>query len=75
MKLSIELDREEDGRWIAEVIEIPGVMSYGGAREEAISRAEQLAIETIADRIAHGEMPPSALNVAFTVLDEQLARE
>ena len=75
MKLSIELDREDDGRWIAEALEIPGVMSYGNTREEAISRVEQLAIETIADRIAHGEMPPSAFNVAFTVLDERLARD
>ena len=73
MNLSIELDREEDGRWIAEVLELPGVMSYGTTREEAISNSEKLAIEVIADRIQHGEMPPSALNVSFSVLSEQLA--
>lgn len=73
MNLSIELDREEDGRWIAEVLEIPGVMAYGTTREEAISNTERLAIEIIADRIRHAELPASALNVSFRVLSEQLA--
>ena len=74
MTLSIELGREDDGRWIAEVLDIPGVMCYGSTREEAISSAERLAIEVIADRVAHGEMPASAFNVTFVVLDEQMAR-
>ena len=73
MNLSIELDREDDGRWIAEAVELPGVMTYGATREEAISSAEKLAIEVIADRISHGELPGSALNVSFVVLSEQLA--
>jgi predicted RNase H-like HicB family nuclease len=72
--LSVELDREDDGRWIAEVPEIPGAMCYGTTREEAVGDAERLAIEVIADRIAHGEMPASALNLSFVVLDEQTAR-
>jgi predicted RNase H-like HicB family nuclease len=59
MKLSIELDREDDGRWIAEALELPGVMMYGATREEAISNTERLAIEVIADRINHGEIPAS----------------
>ena len=71
--LSIELDREEDGRWIAEAMELPGVMSYGATREEAISNTEKLAIEVIADRIRHGELPPSALSISFQVLSDQLA--
>jgi predicted RNase H-like HicB family nuclease len=71
--LSTELDREEDGRWIVEALELPGVMTYGSTREEAISSTEKLAIEVIADRIKHGELPPSALNVSFLVLSEQLA--
>ena len=75
MNLTVELDREEDGRWIAEVLELPGVMCYGTTREEAISNAERLAIEVIADRIAHDELPSSALSVAFAVPDEQLARK
>ena len=73
MNLSIQLDREDDGRWIAEALELPGVISYGATREEAISKAEKLAIEVIADRIQHGELPPSALNVSFSILSEQLA--
>jgi predicted RNase H-like HicB family nuclease len=73
VRLSIELDREDDGRWIAEALELPGVMTYGKRREEAISNTERLASEVIADRIQHGELPPAALNVSFLVLDEQLA--
>ena len=75
MKLTIDLDREEDGRWIAEALELPGVMCYGQTREEAISNAERLAIEVIADRITHGELPPSSLAVSFTIPDEHLARQ
>lgn len=71
--LSIEIDREDDGRWIAEALELPGVMTYGETREEAISNTEKLAIEVIADRIKHGELPPSSLNVSFLVLSGQLA--
>jgi predicted RNase H-like HicB family nuclease len=71
--VSIELDREEDGRWIAEAIELPGVMTYGQTREEAISNTEKLAIEVIADRIQHGELPASSLNLSFSILSEQLA--
>ena len=58
--LTIDLDREEDGRWIAEALELPGVMYYGQTREEAISNTERLAIEVIADRITQGELPSSA---------------
>lgn len=75
MNLSIEIDREDDGRWIAEALELPGVMAYGSTREEAISNTERLAIEVIADRIQHGELAPSALNVSFQVLREQLASD
>lgn len=74
MKLTIELDREDDGRWIAEAIELPGVMCYGQTRDEAISNAERFAIDVIADRIAHGELPSSALGVTFTIPNEHLAR-
>ncbi|HXA65321.1 MAG TPA: hypothetical protein VNV82_09220 [Bryobacteraceae bacterium] len=73
MKLTIDLDREEGGRWIAEALELPGAMSYGKTREEAISSAERLAIEVIADRITRGELPSSALSVSFTITDEQMA--
>jgi predicted RNase H-like HicB family nuclease len=62
MKIRIELDREDDGRWIAEALELPGAMTYGATREEAICNTERLAIEVIADRIKHGEMPATALD-------------
>ena len=73
MRVSIELDREDDGRWIAEALELPGVMAYGKSREEAISNTKKLAIEVIADRIQHSERPSSSLNVSFLILSEQLA--
>ena len=73
MKLTIELDREEDGRWIAEALELPGVLRYGRTREEAIIRSKQLAIEVITDRIAHGKLPASGLQVSFVIPDERLA--
>jgi predicted RNase H-like HicB family nuclease len=75
VNLTIDLDREEDGRWIADALELPGVMCYGQTRDEAISNTERLAIEVIADRIAHNELPSSALNVSFTIPDEQLASQ
>jgi predicted RNase H-like HicB family nuclease len=49
--LLIEIDREEDGRWIAEVVDLPGVMVYGDTREQAISRVKALALRVIADRL------------------------
>lgn len=54
-------------------MELPGVMCYGTTSDEAISNTERLAIEVIADHIAHGELPSSALAVSFTIPDGQLA--
>ncbi len=73
VQLTIDLDREEDGRWIAEAIELPGVLCYGETSDEAICNAERLAIEVIADRIAYGELPSSALRVTFSIPDEHPA--
>jgi predicted RNase H-like HicB family nuclease len=56
--LRVELEREEDGRWIAEVTALPGVLTYGKTREEALTRAEALALRVLADRIEHGEQVP-----------------
>jgi predicted RNase H-like HicB family nuclease len=60
MKLRIEIDREMDGRWIAEVPDLPGVMCYGQTRAEALSKVESLALRVLADRIEHGEAVPAA---------------
>lgn len=51
----VELEEEEDGRWIAEVAEIPGAMAYGRTQVEAIARAEALALRVVADRLEQGE--------------------
>jgi predicted RNase H-like HicB family nuclease len=56
--MKIEIEREDDGRWIAEVPELPGVMVYGQTREEAVARAESLALRIIAERLDHGESIP-----------------
>lgn len=56
--MKIEIEKEEDGRWIAEVPDLPGVLAYGKTRDEAISKVEALALRVIADRIDHGETIP-----------------
>jgi predicted RNase H-like HicB family nuclease len=55
--LNVKLEREEDGRWIAEVIEIPGVLAYGRLRADAVDRVRELAAQTISDRLQNGEDP------------------
>lgn len=66
MQLSIEIEREEDGRWLTEVPELPGVLAYGQSREEAIIRVQALALRVLADRIEHGEALPEVAQ-AFSV--------
>lgn len=65
--MNIEIEHEEDGRWIAEVPDLHGVMVYGQSQEEAISKAEALALRVLADRLEHGEEVPELRDV-FTVL-------
>jgi predicted RNase H-like HicB family nuclease len=65
MKLLIELEREEDGRWIAEVPELAGVLAYGQTREDALARVQALALRVIAERLEHGETAPELLSVSF----------
>ncbi len=57
-KLNIEVEREDDGRWLAEVPALPGTMVYGKNRQEAISRVQALALRVLADRLEHGEENP-----------------
>jgi predicted RNase H-like HicB family nuclease len=66
VKLTIELDREGDGRWIAEVPEL-NVLLYGDSRRDAILRAQLAAREIVLDRIAHGELPPDSANATFDI--------
>jgi len=53
--LLIDIEREEDGRWIAEITEMPGTLVYGGTREEAINKVKALALRVMADRLENGE--------------------
>ena len=61
-KLVVEMEREDDGRWIAEVVALPGVL-YGSSREEALARAEVLALRVLADRLEHGEAIPEVTSL------------
>jgi predicted RNase H-like HicB family nuclease len=65
MQLTLEIEREEDGRWLAEVPQLPGVLAYGASAAEAMSKAEVLALRVLADRIEHGEAKP--VTISFTV--------
>jgi predicted RNase H-like HicB family nuclease len=56
--LKVEIDQEVDGRFIAEIPALPGVMAYGSSREEAIAKVEAVALRTLADRLEHGEPVP-----------------
>jgi predicted RNase H-like HicB family nuclease len=58
MPLTIEVGHEEDGRWLAEVPELPGVLTYGQTRQETIDRAQALSLRVLADRLDHGEPVP-----------------
>lgn len=66
MTFTVETEREEDGRWIAEIAQIPGAMSYGSTREEAIARVQALGLRVLAERIEQGEISPEIQQV-FTV--------
>jgi predicted RNase H-like HicB family nuclease len=65
MKFSVEIEQEVDGRWIAEVMELPGVMSYGKTLEEAKLRVQALALRVIADRIENGEAGQDLTTISF----------
>ena len=52
---SIEIEQEVDGRWIADVVEIPGAMAYGPTQEHAIAKAQAIALRVLAERLEHGE--------------------
>ena len=67
MTLTTRFIRETDGRWIADIPELPGVTVYGTTREEARIRAAALALRVIAEEIEHGELDPEAANVQFLV--------
>ena len=65
MNFSIEYELEEDGRWIAEVPQLPGVLAYGVTQDEAMSKAEVLALRVLAERLEHAESGPQAISISF----------
>ena len=67
MNYTIECEQEVDGRWVAEVIELPGILTYGKTKNEAIVKAETLALRVIADRLEHGEANPLSIQIALHV--------
>ena len=65
MNFNIECELEADGRWLAEVPELPGVLAYGASAEEATSKAEVLALRVLAERLEHHET--RALNISISI--------
>jgi predicted RNase H-like HicB family nuclease len=65
MIFKVEIEQEQDGRWLAEVVELPGVMAYGGTPEEARARVQALALRVVADRLEHGEAGPDLVSISF----------
>jgi len=65
MTFTVEYEQEEDGRWLAEVLELPGVLAYGQTSEEAIAKAQALTLRVLADRLEHGESS-ELVNISFS---------
>ena len=65
MTFTVDYEQEEDGRWIAEVLELPGVMVYGATKEETLAKAQALALRVVAERLDHGEMLAEPINILF----------
>ncbi len=63
VRMRIEIEQEQDGRWLTEIPELPGVMVYGATREEAVARVKALALRVLADRLEHGESVPELVEV------------
>jgi predicted RNase H-like HicB family nuclease len=64
MHFTIEHELEEDGRWLAEVPELPGVLAYGATEQEAIAKAQVLALRVLAERLEHNETGPQPISIA-----------
>jgi predicted RNase H-like HicB family nuclease len=65
MRFKVEVEQEEDGRWIAEVVELLGVMAYGLTPKEATAKVQALALRVVADRLEHGEAGPDLPSISF----------
>jgi predicted RNase H-like HicB family nuclease len=65
MNFRVEIEQEDDGRWIAEVVDLPGVLAYGNTAEEAQAKVQALALRVVADRLEHGEAGPDLVSISF----------
>jgi predicted RNase H-like HicB family nuclease len=65
VNLTLECEQEEDGRWLAEVPQLPGVLSYGTSPEDAMAKAQVLALRVLAERLEHGEARPVEINISL----------
>ena len=65
MTLTVECEREDDGRWITDAIDRSGAMSYGTTREETLAAVKALALRVLADRLEHGELTPDLPDLTF----------
>ena len=65
MNFRVEIEQEEDGRWIAEIIDLPGVLAYGATSKEAQAKVQALALRVVADRLEHGEAGPDLVSISF----------
>lgn len=65
MRFTVEIEREVDDRWIAEVPELSGTLVYGATREEAIARAKALALHILAEQLEHGETAADLNSISF----------
>jgi predicted RNase H-like HicB family nuclease len=61
----VEVEQEEDGRWLAEVLELPGVLAYGKDQNAAVAKVQALALRVVAERLEHGEAGPQLLSISF----------
>lgn len=67
MNFSIECEQEIDGRWLAEVPQLPGVLCYGKTADDAMSKAEVLALRAMAERLEHSELRPVEINISLSL--------
>ena len=65
MNFQVEVEQETDGRWLAEVPDLPGVLAYAANREQALANAQALALRVLAERLEHGEAKPESFSVTF----------
>ena len=65
MTFTIEHEQEDDGRWLAEVLELPGVLAYGKTAQDAINKVQALALRVLAERIEQGEVAPDMVDIKF----------